>query len=168
MRILNQFPNSRLRALFGLERSALGLLLEAGLPALMSRRVAMQQSKPNRRRQVGGGRRGGAGRRRPSDHDEAGRIRRGELIGRAARRGDDNDPGPQCGIRRHIHRSHQACAIRVHGNIRCDDARVRRAIQQELEFGSVDKAGEKVTETWWHPEWKKFRSLIWSGIFKRG
>jgi hypothetical protein len=57
MRILNQYPKDRVRALFGLEPLALSFLLEEALPVLMTRRVATQQSKPHRQRQVGGGRR---------------------------------------------------------------------------------------------------------------
>jgi hypothetical protein len=53
---LQSFPNDRVRALFGLEPAALGELLAAVLPPLLSRRHAQQAKKKNRKRAPGGGR----------------------------------------------------------------------------------------------------------------
>jgi hypothetical protein len=53
---LQLFPKDRVRALFGLEPAALGLLLADALPALIARRTREQQRKPKRQRAVGGGR----------------------------------------------------------------------------------------------------------------
>ena len=53
---LQRYPKDRVRALFGLEPAALGELLAAALPEMMSRRRAEQQAKPKRQRAVGGGR----------------------------------------------------------------------------------------------------------------
>jgi hypothetical protein len=54
---LQSFPKDRVRALFGLEPTALGQLLAAVLPELIARRLSGQQAKPGRRRNPGGGRR---------------------------------------------------------------------------------------------------------------
>jgi len=54
---LYSFPKDRVRALFGLEPAALGQLLAAVLPELVTRRRREQQAKPGRRRNPGGGRR---------------------------------------------------------------------------------------------------------------
>lgn len=54
---LQLFPKDRVRALFGLEPAALGLLLADALPVLIARRTQEQQQKPKRQRAVGGGRR---------------------------------------------------------------------------------------------------------------
>lgn len=54
---LQSLPKDRVRALFGLEPAALGLLLAAALPVLVERRRAGQGAKPGRRRGPGGGRR---------------------------------------------------------------------------------------------------------------
>ncbi len=51
------FPKDRVRALFGLEPAALGLLLAEALPALAQRRLAEQTAKKDRKRGPGGGRR---------------------------------------------------------------------------------------------------------------
>ena len=53
---LQRYPKDRVRALFGLGPAALGELLAAALPEMMSRRRAEQQAKPKRQRAVGGGR----------------------------------------------------------------------------------------------------------------
>ncbi len=53
---LQAYPKDRVRALFGLEPAALGVLLAAALPEMMTRRYAEQQEKPKRQRAVGGGR----------------------------------------------------------------------------------------------------------------
>lgn len=53
---LQSYPKDRVRALFGLEPAALGLLLADILPEMMTRRIAEQQQKPKRQRAVGGGR----------------------------------------------------------------------------------------------------------------
>lgn len=53
---LQTYPKDRVRALFGLEHAALGELLAAILPEMMTRRYAEQQAKPKRQRAVGGGR----------------------------------------------------------------------------------------------------------------
>ena len=54
---LQSLPKDRVRALFGLEPTALGLLLADALPALAQRRLAEQTAKKNRKRGPGGGRR---------------------------------------------------------------------------------------------------------------
>ena len=54
---LRSLPKDRVHALFGLEPAALGELLAAALPTLMTRRYAQQQAKKGRQRGVGGGRR---------------------------------------------------------------------------------------------------------------
>jgi hypothetical protein len=53
---LEHFPESRVRALFGLTPAALGELLAAVLPVLLARRTQQQQARPQRQRAVGGGR----------------------------------------------------------------------------------------------------------------
>ena len=53
---LQLFPKDRVRALFGLEPAALGLLLADALPALIARRTQEQRQRPKRQRAVGGGR----------------------------------------------------------------------------------------------------------------
>ena len=53
---LQSFPPDRVRALFGLEPAALGLLLAEALPEMLARRTKEQQQKPRRQRAVGGGR----------------------------------------------------------------------------------------------------------------
>ena len=53
---LHSFPKDRVRALFGLEPAALGLLLAEALPEMLARRTQEQQQKPGRRRAIGGGR----------------------------------------------------------------------------------------------------------------
>jgi predicted alpha/beta superfamily hydrolase len=42
-----------------------------------------------------------------------------------------------------------------------------RAFRLNIWINNADTAGGPVTETWWQPEWKKFHSLIWAGIFAR-
>lgn len=54
---IQSFPKDRVRALFGLEPAALGLLLAEALPALAQRRLAEQTAKKDRKRGPGGGRR---------------------------------------------------------------------------------------------------------------
>jgi hypothetical protein len=54
---LQSLPKDRVRALFGLEPAALGLLMADALPVLIERRRAEQQAKPGRKRGPGGGRR---------------------------------------------------------------------------------------------------------------
>ena len=48
------FPPDRVRALFGLEPAALGLLLAEALPEMLARRTKEQQQKQRRQRAVGG------------------------------------------------------------------------------------------------------------------
>ncbi len=54
---LQSYPRDRVRALFGLEPAALGLLLATALPELLARRFQEQQGRPKRQREAGGGRR---------------------------------------------------------------------------------------------------------------
>ncbi|MGI4789006.1 MAG: hypothetical protein ACRYFS_09160 [Janthinobacterium lividum] len=47
---LQAFPKDRVRALFGLEPAALGVLLATALPEMLVRRAKEQQKKPERQR----------------------------------------------------------------------------------------------------------------------
>ena len=53
---LCDYPDQKLRALFGLTRSALSALLEAALPEMLRRRQEAQALRAGRKRAVGGGR----------------------------------------------------------------------------------------------------------------
>jgi hypothetical protein len=53
---LSLYPDKKLRALFGLTRSALSALLEDALPELSARRRKEQERRKGRKRAVGGGR----------------------------------------------------------------------------------------------------------------
>jgi len=53
---LSGYPDKKLRALFGMTRSALAALLEAALPEMLHRRQEAQQGRAGRKRSVGGGR----------------------------------------------------------------------------------------------------------------
>lgn len=53
---LSVYPDKKLRALFGLTRSALSVLLQEALPELTARRRKEQEGREGRKRAVGGGR----------------------------------------------------------------------------------------------------------------
>lgn len=53
---LSTYPESKIRALFGLTPLALGELLAQALPELLKRRLQQQHNKPKRKRAVGAGR----------------------------------------------------------------------------------------------------------------
>ena len=53
---VSHYPDKKLRALFGLTRSALSALLEETLPEMLRRRQQAQEQRADRKRAVGGGR----------------------------------------------------------------------------------------------------------------